>query len=104
MTTQVLDQAVLDDYLSDELTLQEAISFYDHWDDPRLQHMTKAEQAVAAPKLLRLREQWMRAMIADYNRDNLPVKIKDDIAKDVGRYLLDSSLKYVNRLHEMHSD
>ena len=99
MTTKTIATNVLDYYLADEITLGEAISFYDSFHHPELVGLYNQSYREKEAKLLTKREGWLRSCIKDYNNPDVPSSAKEKTAEEVGRYFLNSALAYVGRLH-----
>lgn len=91
--------------LSDSISFQEAINFYDSFSTSKLDelrdHTHKAdirkEFIEIEAQEIKNREAWLRAMIVDYNRESFPQPLKDQIAKQVGEYMIESAINYIER-------
>tara|TARA_B100001094_G_scaffold332019_1_gene402391 strand:- start:3591 stop:3923 length:333 start_codon:yes stop_codon:yes gene_type:complete len=99
--------------LSDDIAFAEAINFYDSFTTPKLEELrykknNTVDTSVAGSELvsqireletkeMKDRETWIRAMIVDYNRDDFPDHLKENIAKQVGEYIIKSAIDYIAR-------
>lgn len=107
-----MNKIKLIDGVKDETTFAEAINFYDSFTTPKLEELRLKKNNTAATstawkkisaeineleaKEIKDREAWLRSMIIDYNRDDFPEHLKDNIARQVGEYVIKSAINYID--------
>ena len=82
-------------YLDDDVLFGEALSFYDSFHHPSLEHLRGEEKVATYTLLIESRENWMRDLIMDHEHPQCSDTQRIKIQAAVGKYFIDNAVKYL---------